>query len=113
MTTGHPQAINVEQPRIKPGMGTRIRRLGVIARQYPLGAIGAVVILAVVLMALAAALAQPWVGVVLSGAAIAEQLQSNLGALDVVLTPTDWDELSEIAEAPQAYWSTRSRLAWN
>jgi aryl-alcohol dehydrogenase-like predicted oxidoreductase len=64
-------------------------------------------------VALAAALAQPWVGVVLSGAATAEQLQSNLGALNVALTPADWDELSEIAESPQAYWSTRSRLAWN
>lgn len=64
-------------------------------------------------VALAACLAQPWADVVLSGAATADQLHSNLGALVISLTPTDWEELKTLAESPQIYWSTRSRLAWN
>jgi aryl-alcohol dehydrogenase-like predicted oxidoreductase len=64
-------------------------------------------------LALAAALAQPWADVVLSGASTAEQLRSNAAALAV-----PWDEeaggaLRELAESPEAYWQTRSALAWN
>jgi len=63
-------------------------------------------------LALAAALAQPWAGVVLSGAATVGQLESNLAARDV-----DWDgELEErlavLAEEPGAYWAARSALPW-
>lgn len=64
-------------------------------------------------VALAAVLEQPWADIVLSGAATADQLQSNLGALNIKLTPTDWRELDALAETPQAYWATRSELAWN
>ena len=60
-------------------------------------------------LALAAALAQPWAGVVLSGAATVGQLESNLAAREVV-----WDGgLDELAEEPEAYWATRSALPWN
>jgi aryl-alcohol dehydrogenase-like predicted oxidoreductase len=64
-------------------------------------------------VALAAALAQPWADVVLSGAATTEQLTSNLGALEV-----PWDDeagaaLASLAEPPGAYWRTRSDLVWN
>lgn len=64
-------------------------------------------------LALAAVLAQPWVDVVLSGAATSEQLHSNLRTADI-----DWDEeaasvLATLAEPPQAYWETRGNLAWN
>jgi aryl-alcohol dehydrogenase-like predicted oxidoreductase len=64
-------------------------------------------------LALAAALAQPWAGIVLSGAASVAQLQSNIAALDVA-----WDEeaahvLRGLAESPTIYWQTRSKLAWN
>ena len=60
-------------------------------------------------LALAAALAQPWATVVLSGATTVEQLESNLAARDVV-----WEGgLEELIEDPRAYWSTRSSLAWN
>lgn len=64
-------------------------------------------------LAFAAALAQPWSGVVLSGATTVEQLRSNLTALDV-----DWDEeldrrLAPLVEEPGRYWSTRAALPWN
>lgn len=60
-------------------------------------------------VALAAALAQPWADMVLSGAATGEQLRSNLGALGLNLGP---DTLSEVARVPQQYWAERSALAW-
>ena len=65
-------------------------------------------------IALAAALAQPWAGVVLSGAATVEQLASNLGATGVA-----WDaELEQRARAAggaaaNLLGTPRSRLAWN
>jgi aryl-alcohol dehydrogenase-like predicted oxidoreductase len=68
-------------------------------------------------LALAAALAQPWASVVLSGAATVEHLLSNLAALQL-----SWaDEVSgqtaalldALVEEPQHYWKTRSNLAWN
>ena len=67
-------------------------------------------------LALAAVLAQPWVDVVLSGASSVEQLTSNLTARQVVGEVDD--ELLhrltvELAEDPEAYWETRSKLAWN
>jgi aryl-alcohol dehydrogenase-like predicted oxidoreductase len=63
--------------------------------------------------ALAAVLAQPWVDVVLSGAATIEHLQSNLRALEVI-----WDEeadsrLNKLAESQEIYWGNRSGLVWN
>ena len=64
-------------------------------------------------IALAAVLAQPWVDVVLSGAATVEQLRSNLAALEVRLDDTDRAVLSGIAEQTADYWKTRSGLAWN
>ena len=64
-------------------------------------------------LALAAALAQPWAHVVLSGAATVEQLESNLGALAI-----EYDEeldraFARLNEPSEAYWATRSALAWN
>lgn len=61
-------------------------------------------------VALAAALAQPWASVVLSGAATVEQLRSNLAALDV--GEVDHDVLAHLAEPPERYWSHRSDLPW-
>jgi aryl-alcohol dehydrogenase-like predicted oxidoreductase len=63
-------------------------------------------------VALAAALANPWAGVVLSGAVTAAQLASNLNALDVVLDDRDAEELAALVEPPERYWSTRGSLAW-
>lgn len=63
-------------------------------------------------VAIAAALQQPFVDVVLSGAATVAQLRSNVAGLDIDLTPDELDALRALAEEPDAYWSTRSRLAW-
>ena len=63
-------------------------------------------------VALAAALANPWAAVVLSGAVTAEQLASNLAALDLALDDRDAEELAGMAEPPERYWSTRGSLAW-
>lgn len=62
--------------------------------------------------ALAAALAQPWADVVLSGAVTEAQLASNLAAADMAWTPDDDDACAAIAEPPAAYWATRKALAW-
>jgi aryl-alcohol dehydrogenase-like predicted oxidoreductase len=64
-------------------------------------------------LAFAAALAQPWADVVLSGATTVEQLRSNLAGLEV-----EWDKelerrLAPLLEEPGQYWSKRSALAWN
>jgi aryl-alcohol dehydrogenase-like predicted oxidoreductase len=61
-------------------------------------------------VALAVALAQPWADVVLSGAATAAQLDSNLTAAE--LTP-DPELLEELSEDPATYWEKRSALPWN
>ena len=61
-------------------------------------------------VALAAALAQPWADVVLSGATTSEQLEGNLRALTLT---GDFSALAGLAESPEAYWQTRAGLAWN
>jgi len=60
-------------------------------------------------LALAAALSQPWVDVVLSGAVTVAQLESNLNAIAFEGEPTNWPD---IAELPTNYWARRSALAW-
>ncbi len=64
-------------------------------------------------LALAAVLAQPWADVVLSGAATAGQLGSNLAALEVRWDAEASDRLSALAETPDDYWQARGKLAWN
>ncbi len=59
-------------------------------------------------IAIAAALANPWAGVVLSGAVTEQQLQENLAALAVGdLPPLD------LAEPPGTYWATRAARQWS
>jgi aryl-alcohol dehydrogenase-like predicted oxidoreductase len=60
-------------------------------------------------IALAAALAQPWSDVVLSGASTPAMLDSNLGALALSV---DADEFADLVEPANQYWSARSELAW-
>jgi aryl-alcohol dehydrogenase-like predicted oxidoreductase len=60
-------------------------------------------------LALAACFAQPWADVVLSGAATIEQLESNLGSLEL-----SYDGgLGDLAEPRDAYWARRAELPWN
>ncbi|MEW1956593.1 aldo/keto reductase [Kineococcus sp. NPDC059986] len=56
--------------------------------------------------ALGAALAQPFVDVVLSGAVTREQLAQNLAARPPAAVPDG------VVEAPGTYWATRSALPW-
>ncbi|MGW2253281.1 aldo/keto reductase [Kitasatospora sp. NPDC001660] len=64
-------------------------------------------------LALAAAAAQPWADLVLSGAATPAQLASNLTAATHPLTSTDLATLTQLAEPAGEYWQTRARLAWS
>jgi aryl-alcohol dehydrogenase-like predicted oxidoreductase len=59
-------------------------------------------------IALAAALANPWASVVLSGAVTEQQLQDNLMALAVGDLPH-----CDLAEPPGAYWVARAARAWH
>ena len=63
-------------------------------------------------LALAFVAAEPWVDVVLSGAATVEQVRSHAAALDATLDPGLRGALAELAEPPDAYWRTRASLAW-
>ncbi|MEV1067249.1 aldo/keto reductase [Streptomyces sp. NPDC050263] len=64
-------------------------------------------------VALALILRRPWAGVVLSGAATAAQLASNLHAAVVDLDDDQLDRLSGLAEDPRAYWERRGSLPWH
>jgi len=63
--------------------------------------------------AIAAALANPWVDVVLSGAVTAEQVRSNVVATTLELSADRRTELATMAEPVDQYWKERSRLAWS
>ena len=74
--------------------------------------------IAVDTLALAAVLAQPWVGVVLSGAARVEHLASNAAAVAVATERTAWlaewlPRLNALVEPAESYWQQRAALAWN
>jgi aryl-alcohol dehydrogenase-like predicted oxidoreductase len=64
-------------------------------------------------VALAAASAQPWVDIVLSGASTVQMLHSNLSARELRLDPTVLDRFDSLREDPETYWDTRSALSWN
>jgi aryl-alcohol dehydrogenase-like predicted oxidoreductase len=64
-------------------------------------------------LALAAALAQPWADVVLSGAATPRQLESNVGATAVAIANETSVALQALAMTPEDYWRGRSALPWN
>lgn len=64
-------------------------------------------------VALAFVLRQPWAGVVLSGAATAGELHSNLLAASVDLDDGQLDRLAALVEEPDAYWQYRAALPWS
>lgn len=64
-------------------------------------------------VALAVVLRQPWAGVVLSGAATAGQLASNLHAAVVDLDDDQLSRLTALVEEPRVYWERRGQLPWH
>jgi aryl-alcohol dehydrogenase-like predicted oxidoreductase len=64
-------------------------------------------------VAIAAVLAQPWVDVVLSGAANVEHLASNAKALNCELDTLLDQLMASLREDANTYWETRSDLSWN
>jgi aryl-alcohol dehydrogenase-like predicted oxidoreductase len=87
------------------GRLTRVGDAG--SADTPLGRVAALSGVEPDALAIAAALAQRWVSVVLSGAAKVDQLTGNLGALDVVV-----GDLPDLAEPPEGYWAARSARPW-
>jgi len=63
-------------------------------------------------VALAAVLAQPFVDVVLSGAATTRAVRSNLAAADLELDAAALAELDVLEEESAAYWTARGEMAW-
>jgi aryl-alcohol dehydrogenase-like predicted oxidoreductase len=65
-------------------------------------------------VALAAAIAQPWSDIVLSGAVSPQMLASNLRAVAVVRDGSDAaeDSLSRLCLDPVSYWERRTELPW-
>jgi aryl-alcohol dehydrogenase-like predicted oxidoreductase len=64
-------------------------------------------------IALAAAVAQPWVDIVLTGAVTRAQLDANVEALDLAAEPAVAELAADApAEPPQVYWTRRSARAW-
>jgi aryl-alcohol dehydrogenase-like predicted oxidoreductase len=51
--------------------------------------------------------------VVLSGAATADTLRSNLAAAELDPDPGTLAALEGLAEPPDRYWAARGGLAWN
>jgi aryl-alcohol dehydrogenase-like predicted oxidoreductase len=64
-------------------------------------------------MALAAVINQPFVDVVLSGAACVDHLKSNLQALKIKWNDSLAETLDALVEPAESYWHIRSQLAWN
>ncbi|MEM7028083.1 MAG: aldo/keto reductase [Chloroflexota bacterium] len=64
-------------------------------------------------IAIAAALAQPWVSIVLSGAAQIAHLQSNLSSTNLIWDEAHTHQIAQLVEPAETYWQTRSDLAWN
>ncbi len=64
-------------------------------------------------LALAFVMAEPWADVVLSGAADAATLASNLTATAVTVDADLRAELAELVRDPDTYWAERAALPWN
>jgi aryl-alcohol dehydrogenase-like predicted oxidoreductase len=62
---------------------------------------------------LAAALAQPFADIVLSGAATRDALRSNLNAVQLRLPDAVLEELTALEEDSRQYWRIRAGLPWN
>ncbi len=87
-----------------PEFQKKKQQLENVARRYEVGMDA---------IALAFVLAQPWVNVILSGAAVENHLLSNLQALKVSLGPDAVTLLGGMRSGQEAYWAERSALKWN
>jgi aryl-alcohol dehydrogenase-like predicted oxidoreductase len=63
-------------------------------------------------VAIAAAMAQPWADVVLSGAVTAAQVQSNATATALSLSDGDLARVAGLAGDPVQYWDARREMGW-
>jgi aryl-alcohol dehydrogenase-like predicted oxidoreductase len=63
-------------------------------------------------VAIAAALANPWADVVLSGAVTPDQVRSNAAAVDLHLEGVELGELGVLAQTAERYWAERAELPW-
>jgi aryl-alcohol dehydrogenase-like predicted oxidoreductase len=88
----------------EPGFGPKLELLRIEAQK--LGA-------SVDALVLATCLNQPFVDLVLSGATNVGQLHSNVQAGSVKIDGDTMSRLSALAESPERYWATRSKLPWN
>jgi aryl-alcohol dehydrogenase-like predicted oxidoreductase len=65
------------------------------------------------MVALAGALARPWANVVLTGAATAEQVKSNVAGADFAYNSELEEELRSMTIGSTEYWRARSSFRWN
>jgi aryl-alcohol dehydrogenase-like predicted oxidoreductase len=113
-----PSAGDALQRAHDAGMGVIVKeavangRLAGSAAPPPLRAVAGEIGVGADALAIAAALAQPWADVVLSGASTPAMLADNLTALDVPHLAAADPRLAELAEPAADYWSARGRLAW-
>jgi aryl-alcohol dehydrogenase-like predicted oxidoreductase len=63
-------------------------------------------------LAIAAVLAEPWAGIVLSGAVDPAQLASNVAATGLEIPAEVEDELLDLAEPAEQYWAARAHRPW-
>ena len=91
----------------------RLTSKGTEARTEPLRKIANRLAAPIDAVALAFVAKQPWADVVLSGATKAQQLDSNLRALEVSLSADDLQALEPLRVPAREYWAERARLPWN
>jgi aryl-alcohol dehydrogenase-like predicted oxidoreductase len=87
-----------------PGFAKKMNVLKIMSEKYKVG---------IDALGMAYILAQPWVGVVLSGASTVEQLLSNLEGGRVELSEEDLNILKNMTEDSGEYWKNRAGLRWN
>jgi aryl-alcohol dehydrogenase-like predicted oxidoreductase len=87
-----------------PGFRSRKDQLSQLAQQYST---------TIDAISIAAALNQPWAGLVLIGATTTEQVVSNVAATTLYWSEELEKRTSNIAESSTDYWNSRAKLAWN
>jgi aryl-alcohol dehydrogenase-like predicted oxidoreductase len=91
----------------------RLTSRGDAGQAGPLRAVSTRMGLSPDVVALAFVAMQSWADVILIGAATEEQLDSNLRAGEVAVSPEDLRALEAMRVPPELYWSRRAALPWN